>query len=84
MRPAVEYMLHTKRATWADLKWGIRATAHMPGDRLREAFAETGWVSLGRILDDAEVPTPIEDAVANMRVIEAVFRSSESGRFEAM
>ena len=36
------------------------------------------------ILEDAEVPTPIEDAVANMRVIEAVFRSSESGRFEAM
>ena len=36
------------------------------------------------ILDDAEVPTPIEDAVANMRVIEAVFRSSESGRFETM
>ena len=39
MRPAVEYLLHTKRATWAELKWGIRATSHMPGDRLREAFA---------------------------------------------
>ena len=36
------------------------------------------------ILNDAEVPTPIEDAVANMRVIEAVFRSADSGRFEAM
>ena len=36
------------------------------------------------ILNDAAVPTPIEDAVANMRVIEAVFRSAESGRFEAM
>ena len=31
------------------------------------------------ILDDTAVPTPIEDAVANMRVIEAVMRSSESG-----
>jgi predicted dehydrogenase len=28
------------------------------------------------------VPVPLEDAVANMRVIEAVFRSAESGRWE--
>jgi hypothetical protein len=34
------------------------------------------------VLDDADVPTPIEDAVANMRVIEAVVRSAESGRWE--
>jgi predicted dehydrogenase len=31
------------------------------------------------ILDDTPVPTPIGDAVANMRVIEALVRSSESG-----
>jgi len=31
------------------------------------------------VLDDAEVPTPLEDAVANMRIIEAVIRSAESG-----
>lgn len=31
------------------------------------------------ILDDAEVPTPIDDAVANMRVIEAIFSSAQSG-----
>jgi predicted dehydrogenase len=31
------------------------------------------------ILDDTPVPTPLEDAVANMRVIDAVFRSAESG-----
>ncbi|NIM95058.1 MAG: Gfo/Idh/MocA family oxidoreductase [Anaerolineales bacterium] len=31
------------------------------------------------VLKDTEVPTPLEDAVANMRVIEAVIRSSESG-----
>ncbi len=31
------------------------------------------------ILDDTEVPVPLEDAIANMAVIEAVFRSAESG-----
>lgn len=31
------------------------------------------------ILHDTAVPTPIEDALANMQVIEAVFRSSRSG-----
>ena len=36
------------------------------------------------ILEDLPVPTPIEDAVANMRVIEAVFRSDESGEWEGV
>jgi predicted dehydrogenase len=31
------------------------------------------------ILNDTEVQTPLEDAVANMRVIEAIVKSSESG-----
>jgi len=31
------------------------------------------------ILDDLPVPTPIEDSVANMQVIEAIFWSDESG-----
>jgi len=31
------------------------------------------------VLNDTGVPTPIEDAVANMKVIEAVFRSAQSG-----
>jgi len=31
------------------------------------------------VLNDTDVPTPIEDAVANMKVIEAVFRSEQSG-----
>lgn len=33
------------------------------------------------ILDDTEVPTPLEDALNNMLVIEAVFKSSESGHW---
>ena len=35
------------------------------------------------ILQDTDVPTPLEDAVKNMRVIEAVARSAESGQWEA-
>jgi predicted dehydrogenase len=31
------------------------------------------------ILDNTEVPVPLEDAVANMAVIEAIFRSADSG-----
>ena len=31
------------------------------------------------ILNDTAVPTPIEDAVANMKVIEAVFESAAKG-----
>ena len=36
------------------------------------------------ILDNLPVPTPIDDAVANMRVIEAMFRSGTSGRWEVL
>jgi len=36
------------------------------------------------VLDDTPVPTPIEDAVRNMKVIEAIFRSDESGGWEAV
>ena len=64
---------------------------HQRGEEIEEIQLDTcdqygiqGDLFARAILDDAEVPTPIEDAVANMRAIEAVFRSSESGRFEAM
>jgi len=35
------------------------------------------------ILDDTEVPVPIEDAIQNMAVIEAIFRSGKSGQWES-
>jgi predicted dehydrogenase len=34
------------------------------------------------ILDDTVVPSPIEDAVSNMACIDAIFRSTETGRWE--
>jgi len=35
------------------------------------------------VLEGGEVPVPIEDAIKNMRVIEAVFRSGESRQWES-
>ena len=35
------------------------------------------------ILNDTPVPTPIEDAVANMKVLEAVVQSGQSGAWES-
>ena len=34
------------------------------------------------ILEDCEVPVPVEDAIGNMAVIEALFRSAKSGQWE--
>ena len=34
------------------------------------------------ILEDTEVPVPLEDAIGNMAVIEAIFTSAESGHWE--
>ena len=34
------------------------------------------------ILEGREVPVPVEDAIANMAVIEALFRSAKSGQWE--
>jgi predicted dehydrogenase len=36
------------------------------------------------ILDGSEVPVPLEDALHNMAVIEALFRSAKSGRWETL
>jgi predicted dehydrogenase len=33
------------------------------------------------ILDDGEVPVPLEEAISNMKVIEAIFQSSETGKW---
>jgi predicted dehydrogenase len=35
------------------------------------------------ILEGGEVPVPVEDAIKNMAVIEAIFKSAESGQWEA-
>jgi predicted dehydrogenase len=43
------------------------------------------WDAFSRaIREGGEVPVPLEDAIANMAAIEAVFRSAESGRWEVL
>ena len=34
------------------------------------------------VLEDSEVPVPLEEAIANMAVIEAIFNSAETGQWE--
>ena len=36
------------------------------------------------VLENTEVPVPLEDSIANMAVIEAIFRSGNSGQWEAV
>jgi len=36
------------------------------------------------VLEDTEVPVPIEDAIRNMAVIDAVFKSADSGAWEKL
>jgi predicted dehydrogenase len=42
-----------------------------------EAFAKA-------VFEDTEVPVPVEDAIGNMAVIEAIFNSAASGQWEAV
>jgi predicted dehydrogenase len=36
------------------------------------------------VFENVEVPVPLEDAIANMAVIEAIFRAAKSGRWESV
>lgn len=56
------------------------------GDTIDEILLDTcnqytlqGDMFAQAVLNDTPVPTPLEDAIANMRVIDAVIRSSKSG-----
>jgi predicted dehydrogenase len=47
-----------------------------------DQYTVQGDVFSKAILEDGQVPVPLEDAIANMAVIDAVFRSAESGKWE--
>jgi predicted dehydrogenase len=59
-------------------------------DRVTEEFTVCDQYTLQgdqfskAILEDTEVPVPLEEAIRNMKVIEAIFRSAESGLWEAI
>jgi hypothetical protein len=63
---------------------------HQRGERIEEMVVEIcdqytiqGDQLSQAIRNDTAVPTPIEDAIANMKVIEALFASAKSGSWEA-
>ena len=47
-----------------------------------DQYTQQGDAFSRAVLDGSEVPGPLEDAVKNMAVIEAIFRSAESGKWE--
>jgi predicted dehydrogenase len=63
---------------------------HQRGENIQEITLEVcdqytvqGDLFSQAILNDSAVPTPIEDAIANMKVIEALFASAGSGGWES-
>jgi predicted dehydrogenase len=64
---------------------------HQRGDEIDEIVLDIcdqytiqGDLFSQAILNDTDVPTPIEDAVANMQVIEAIVRSAKTSDWEAV
>jgi predicted dehydrogenase len=49
---------------------------------ISDQYTIQGDVFSRAVRQDSEVPVPLEDAIKNMAVIEAVFRSAESGGWE--
>ena len=47
-----------------------------------DQYTLKAMLSPGPCLRATEVPVPLEDAIRNMAVIEAIFRSAESGKWE--
>ncbi len=67
--------------TGVDLFGGGKRTEEFP---ICDQYTLQGDQFSRAIRGDGPVPTPLEDSVANMLVIEAVARSAESGRWEAV
>lgn len=65
--------------TGADLFGGGIAAETFP---ICDQYTLQGDAFSRAILDNTEVPVPVEDAIRNMAVIEAIFRSGTSGQWE--
>ncbi len=66
-------MWHQHEGTIDEIVFDVCDQYTLQGDLLSQA-----------ILNDTAVPTPIEDAVANMRVIDAVFQSGKSNAWQEL
>jgi predicted dehydrogenase len=62
-----------------DLFGADRVTEEFP---ICEQYTLQGDQFSKAILEDTEVPVPLEEAIRNMKVIEAIFRSAKSGLWE--
>ncbi len=67
----------------------IDATGDLSGSGMREEtfpvgdqYTIQGDAFAKAVLEGGEVPVPLEDSIGNMAVIEAIFRSADSGRWE--
>ena len=61
-----------------DLTGEGRETIEIP---LCDQYAIQGEEFSRAILEDSQVPVPLEDALANMKVIEAIFKAGQSGKW---
>ncbi len=48
-----------------------------------DQYAEEADAFAGAVLGETELPYGVEDAMANMQIIDAIFRSEQSGRWES-
>jgi predicted dehydrogenase len=62
-----------------DFVGGGRVTESLP---VCDQYTLQGDLFSRAVREEGEVPVPIEDAIRNMAVIEAIFRSAKSGRWE--
>ena len=58
---------------------GIKTEAFPTADQ----YTMQGDAFSRAVLDNTEVPVPLEEAISNMAVIEAIFRSAETGQWES-
>jgi predicted dehydrogenase len=61
---------------------GTAASIAMETFEYADQFTIQGDLFSRAILENGDVPVPIEDSIRNIAVIEAVFRSAESGKWE--
>jgi predicted dehydrogenase len=64
-----------------DLSFSGIATETFPA---ADQYTLQGDAFARAVFDSTEVPVPLEDAIANMAVIEAIFNSAKSGQWEAV
>ena len=79
----VEVQVRKDGAVRGDLGWLIDFNSPDNNDWLVvNQYTIQGEAFSRAIRGDGEVPTPLEDSIRNMAVIEALFRSGESGQWE--